>query len=175
MAETQTARFSEEQSFPQFRVRVTLALPPIFVTALAVWQLGFGHKMGRYPISNGGLIVLTALLWGVYLRLITVSLSTEIGEAEIVVRMKGFHRKRTIPLDGVRTVKIVTYDPVKDFGGYGIRKTKSGEAMVARGNRGVRLEMKDGTMVVIGSLRAEALAAAIAAARKRLGDRPKLK
>ena len=154
-------------------MRVTLALPPVFVTALAVWQVGFGHRMGRYPISNGGLTFLSALLWAVYLRLVTVRLSTELGEREIRVRMKGFRRRRSIPLEGVRAVKTVTFDPVKDFGGYGIRATKSGMAMVARGNRGVRLEMKDGTMVVIGSQRAEALAAAIAAARKRLGDRPK--
>ena len=109
------------------------------------------------------------------MRLVTVRLSTEVDETEIRVRMKGFRRRRSIPLDGVRGVKIVTYDPVKDFGGYGIRKTKSGVAMVARGNRGVRLEMRDGTMTVIGSQRAEALAAAIATARKRLADRPKLK
>ncbi len=156
-------------------MRVTLALPPVFLTALAVWQVGFGHKMGRYPISNGGLTVLSVLLWAVYLRLVTVRLSTEVGETEIRVRMKGFRRRRSIPLDGVRGVKIVTYDPVKDFGGYGIRTTKSGVAMVARGNRGVRLEMRDGTMTVIGSQRAEALAAAIATARKGLANRPKLK
>lgn len=156
-------------------MRVTLALPPVFITALAVWQVGFGHKLGRYPISNGGLTVLSALLWAVYVRLVTVRLSTEIDEREIRVRMRGFRRRRSIAIDGVRAVKTVVFDPVKDFGGYGIRATKSGMAMVARGNRGVRLEMKDGAMVVIGSQRAEALAAAIAAARKSLSDRPKLK
>jgi len=175
LAETQTTGFYEEQRFPQVRMRVTLALPPIFLTALAVWQVGFGHRIGRYPISNGGITILSAMLWAVYIRLVTVRLSTEIGENEIRVRMKGFHRKRSIPLDAVRGVKVVTFDPVKDFGGYGIRATKSGVAMVARGNHGVRMEMKDGTMVVIGSQRAEALAAGITSARKRLREQPKLK
>ncbi len=56
----------------------------------------------------------------------------------------------------------MTYRPIADYGFWGIRAGRDGErALIARGNRGVRLELTDGTRLLIGSQRPEALAAAL--------------
>ena len=54
-------------------------------------------------------------------------------------------------------IEVVTYRPIADYGFWGIRAGRDGErALIARGNRGVRLELTDGTRLLIGSQRPEA-------------------
>lgn len=55
------------------------------------------------------------------------------------------------------------YDPLREFGGWGIRKGKGGNAFTLRGREGVQLEMRSGKKVLIGSQQAAGLAAAIRA------------
>jgi hypothetical protein len=70
--------------------------------------------------------------------------------------------RRSIVIDEIRCVDVVTYKPFRDFGFWGIRSGRDGErALIARGNRGVRLELSDGSKLLIGSQRPELLAAAI--------------
>ena len=70
--------------------------------------------------------------------------------------------RRNIAVDSVRTIEVVTYRPLLDHGGWGIRSGPEGERVLsARGNRGVRLVLNDGTRILIGSQRPEALAIAI--------------
>jgi hypothetical protein len=56
----------------------------------------------------------------------------------------------------------VNYRPIADYGFWGVRAGRDGErAFIARGNRGVRLELIDGTKILIGSQRPEALASVL--------------
>ena len=60
-----------------------------------------------------------------------------------------------------------SYRPIADYGGWGIRAGRDGERVLnARGNRGVRLELADGTRLLIGSQRPEELAETIERARR---------
>ncbi len=166
MASGAAVLFREEQSFPQLRLRITLAIPPLCLAALTLWQVVLGHPVGKQPPSNASLITLTVFLLIVYLRLVTVRLSTEVTPEQVRVRMRGFWRERRVAASDIKALKIITYDPVRDYGGYGIRKTRRGTAMIARGNRGVRLELKSGGAMVIGSAQPEELLSAILKARQ---------
>ncbi len=148
------------------RMRITLAIPPLLFAGLTFWQVVLGHPVGKQSLSNASLIAFTILLALVYLRLITVRLSTEVTEAGVRVWMRGFFRERRFAASDVKSVKVITYDPIRDFGGYGIRKTRRGMVMLATGSRGVRLELVTGTRAVIGSARADELASAINRARQ---------
>ena len=57
----------------------------------------------------------------------------------------------------------MTYSPLVEYGGWGIRGWGKNVALNARGNRGVRLMLMDGRRVLVGSQRAEELAAALGA------------
>ena len=59
-------------------------------------------------------------------------------------------------------LEVVSYRPLADYGGWGIRSGRDGERVLnARGNRGVRLDLADGSRLLIGSQRPEALALAL--------------
>ncbi len=76
--------------------------------------------------------------------------------------------RRRVAIDTVTSVEVVTYRPVADCGGWGIRSTRDGERVLnARGNRGVRVRLSGGGSLLIGSQDPEALAAAI-----EVGTRP---
>jgi hypothetical protein len=157
--------FHEEQSFGQLRLRLMLALPPAALSVLLVWQVVLGHPWGKQPMSNGGLIGLTVFLWLVYLRLTRVRLVTNVEPGELLVGLRGLWRMRRIPLTNLKAVKIVTFHPLRDFGGYGIRSLNRGKAYVAGGTRGVRLELNDDSVLVIGSNRPEELSRVLRPAR----------
>jgi hypothetical protein len=154
--------FYEEQPFRQLRLRILTAIPPVVMTLLAIWQVGLGHRLGKEPMSNGSLIGWSVFLWIVYLRLITVKLVTELRPGELRVRMRGLWRSHSIPLSDIKSVNAITFDAARDWGGYGIRSTRRGTAYLAGGDHGAELEMKNGSVVLIGSRRSGELALAIA-------------
>ncbi len=72
-----------------------------------------------------------------------------------------------VSISNVKSHAIVQYRPIADHGGWGIRAGRDGErVLTARGNRGVRLELTDGTRLLIGSQRPEELAETIERARR---------
>ena len=67
--------------------------------------------------------------------------------------------RRIVATANIRRIEVVTYRPIADFGFWGICTGRDGErALIARGNRGVRIELNDGSRLLIGSQRPEALA-----------------
>jgi hypothetical protein len=154
--------FYEEQPLRQVRLRILTAIPPVAMTLLAILQVGFGHRWGEQPMSNAAVIGWAIFLWIVYLRLITVKLVTELQPGELRVAMRGLWRSHSVTLSEVKSVQAVTFDPVRDWGGYGIRSTRRGTAYIAGGGEGVELEMVGGGVVLIGSRRSSELAQAVA-------------
>src|ERR1700733_13633082 len=75
--------FREVQRFPLRRIAVALASPPCFMLGLLIWQVVLGHPWGKHPMSNGDVIGWTVFLCLVYLRLITVRLSTQVRGREL--------------------------------------------------------------------------------------------
>jgi len=138
-----------------------LAIPPVALLLLLIWQVLLGHKWGREPVSNGDVIGWTIFLWLVYLRLITVRMVTEVGARELRIALRGVWRSRRIPLDAIQAVETVSHDIARHYGGYGIRTATDGRAYVAGGSRGVRLTLKGGEKLMVGSERPEELAAAL--------------
>ena len=153
--------FHEVQSFRLKRQRILLAIPPVAMLLLLLWQVILGHPWGRRPMSNAGVIGWTIFLWLVYLRLVTVRLVTEVRPAELSVAMRGLWRKRRISLSEIAEAEAVTYDAGRDWGGYGVRSTRRGTAYIAGGNRGVRLQLVKGGTILIGSQCPEELLSAI--------------
>jgi hypothetical protein len=141
--------FYEEQTFRQGRIRILLAVPPSILLVLVIWQVVLGHPWGKHPMSNASLVGWAIFLWLVYLRLVRIRLVTELGPSELLVSMRGLWRTRRIPLSDIKSFEVVKYDPVRDYGGYGIRITRHGIAYIAGGSDGVRLQLISGATVLV--------------------------
>jgi hypothetical protein len=94
------------------------------------------------------------------LRLVTV-----VSTSGLTVRLVPLQpRGRRLAWSDVSSARPVTYRPLRDYGGWGIRGFGGRMAYNARGDRGVLIELRGGATLLIGSQRPEELAQAIAAA-----------
>jgi hypothetical protein len=70
--------------------------------------------------------------------------------------------RRSIPIESIARVEVVQYRPIADYGGWGIRYGRDGERVLnARGDRGVRFHLVDGSKILVGSQHPEQLALAV--------------
>jgi hypothetical protein len=80
-------------------------------------------------------------------------------------------RRRRIPLERIERAERVTYRPIREYGGWGIRRGRDGWCYNVCGNRGVRLELGGGERLLLGSQTPEELARAILVRKNLLGGR----
>lgn len=69
--------------------------------------------------------------------------------------------RRTFPIAEITRCEVITYRPVRDYGGWGWRWSRRGWAFTMRGNRGVMVHRTRRKSFLVGSQRPEELAAAL--------------
>jgi hypothetical protein len=128
------------------------------VVGFAIWAL---TSLG--PLQAGEWIPLIVGV-GLILLFLVLELTVTVRPAEIDIRFRPLTRRR-IPLAALRSGEARTYRPLREYGGWGVRRGWGGGwAYNVRGNRGVQLELEDGTSILVGSQHADELAAAIQSA-----------
>ena len=143
------------------------------VSALA-WVILFDRTIGQVNpwfgwhgravkvLVAGGVVLPPALVLGA-LRMLTL-----VTPAELRISF-GFlpAYKRVVAIDAIASIEVVQYHPIRDYGGWGLRFRPDGErAYNARGDRGVRIRLRDGSRLLIGSQRPEELARALDAVHR---------
>jgi hypothetical protein len=152
-----TALFREEQYF-DWRVYAMIA------SVEALTGMGVLHQNAWSRELLLGLAIGTGLL--LFLAVFVLRMTTEVTPTDVRVWF-GWAPiyRRIVPLVDIRRIEPTTFRPISDYGFWGVRSGRDGErALIARGNRGVRLELADGSLLVIGSQRPEELARAIQSA-----------
>jgi len=152
-AESGQVYFREVQRFTQWWVW-------LFVLGIAalMWygfveQIVFSRPFGDHPAPDWMLILFLALFGiGMPWLFIIAALRTEVRADALYVRFVPFHLSwlRIAP-ESIRTVTAGRYNPLVDYGGWGIRYGRGGRAYNTSGNQGVRLELGDGSHLMIGS------------------------
>lgn len=158
--------FREVQRFRQLWLWLILLAPAVFL-AWGVWQqLVRGQPFRANPMSDVMLIAVAAFMGLFLLWMYQVRLVTEVHDDEVHVQFVYMWRRRKIPLGEIHAVRAVTYSPIRDYGGWGIRRGARGWAYNVSGNRGVEIEMADRRHLMVGSQQPEELARAIETRRK---------
>jgi len=164
--------FREVQKMNQMWVWLIVAIPIIISWYGAYQQLLLGKPFGNNPAPDW-MILLYFLIFGILFPLFfySIKLVTEVREDGLSVRFYPFHLSfKTFPFETVRNYEIRTYNPLRDYGGWGIRYGPKGKAYTTAGNRGVLFEFADGKKIkklMIGSQVPEKLAEAVRRGIKR--------
>ena len=161
MARSTASDFHEEQPFSERRLRLAIAVLPLLITLLAAARATLPRWPSRLPVSTGDLAFLAVLLWIVYAWLARVRLVTDVSAEGIAVGLRGLFWHDRVPAGGWRSASLATFDAAREFGGYGLRRVGALRAYVASGSRGVRIELTDGSVLLLGSDRAADLLAAL--------------
>jgi hypothetical protein len=124
----------------------------LFLTYLYAFQLG-GRPMtaSSYAVAMGILASMLILMY---------QLQTEVSDTQVVVRFGLGLIKRSIPVDAIQSVEVVTN---KWYYGWGIRWIPNGWLYNVRGTKGIEIKLKKGRVARIGSADPEGLARAVQA------------
>jgi hypothetical protein len=152
--------FKEIQKFKQPWVWVLLigtGLITIGVFGFGIYRQIFqGIKFGNHPMSDRGLIIgfCLVLLLNISLFLLfgLSKLTTVIDKIGIEYRFFPFHSSpRLIYWDMIEKYMVIKYDPLKDYGGWGIKYSKHVKAYTLSGDKGLLLYLKSGKRILIGT------------------------
>lgn len=107
------------------------------------------------PQKGAGAFILAPMIFLIWA--LTTPMNTWIDAEGLRVRFGLIPSYRvTIRLEEIESAEVVTYDPIRDYGGWGIRGLPV-SCLNARGNRGVKLRLKNGRSMLIGSQTPEEL------------------
>lgn len=157
--------FREEQNFDWW-VYALLIVVELAVSFPLYWLYQRGHD----PFAAGGLrglafslLALGGLTAPMVFAVGFLRMTTEVTPTDVRIWFGWIPSyRRFVAIGQIQKIEVVTYRPIREHGGWGIRFGSDGErALTAKGNRGVRLDLADGTRLLIGSQRPEALALAI--------------
>lgn len=85
-------------------------------------------------------------------------LQTRIDHSSIQVKFSPFHKNFVeYPLNEISDMAVVKYNPIMDYGGWGIRGFGSNKAFNLRGNYGLKILLKNGNIRLIGTQNPEEL------------------
>ena len=151
--------FSEKQRFRQWWLCLLVLIGPVFLIWAIFQQVVMDAPIGNNPTSDLVLITL-GLIFGIGLPgfIFVIRLDTEVSECGVRIRCWPFHRRWVVfDFEAIQKAEAITYRPLADYGGWGIRYGRKGKAYNVSGNTGVLLTMKNGKRVLIGSMDHEAL------------------
>ena len=155
--------FSEVQRF-----RANPVVMVVWAAALLVWygfylQIVAGIPFGTNPAPDWMMwVILAAFGVGLPALFLLLRLEVRVGGGRLSYRMYPVHLQfREVPCREIAAAEAVIYRPVREYGGWGLRRGKGGPACMVSGNRGVRISLADGSSLLIGSQRADECVAAL--------------
>jgi len=168
MQQQASISFSESQRFDQPWLWLSLGAGLLLLLAVFGYglyvQLVLGQPWGDRPLSDTDLIWLSLVSLVGYaallLLLYLLRLSTEVRPDGLSIH---FHplRHKLIPYRRIQSVQARRYRPLWEYGGWGIRYGPGGWAYNVKGDRGVQLVLDNGSRLLLGSQRPDALERAI--------------
>ncbi|WP_319508071.1 DUF6141 family protein [uncultured Methanolobus sp.] len=155
--------YREVQKFNQLWVRLLIILPAAMAWYGAIEQLVYGRPYGNNPVSDQGMITIWVIFGFLFpLFMMSIRLMVEVKANGIYVKFFPFHLSyRHFPFENISSYSAISYRPILDYGGWGIRYGSKGKAYNISGNRGVMLEFRNGKHLMLGSQEAEIFKMAI--------------
>ena len=108
-------------------------------------------------INNRGtstLIALIPLISGAvpFFFLMKMELVLTIDSEKITYRFYPFHSKnKEIRKSDIEEIRVDGYDPISDYGGWGIRYGSKGKAYTVSGNYGIKIKLRNKANMLIGT------------------------
>ncbi|MCK5848696.1 MAG: hypothetical protein KAH01_05815 [Caldisericia bacterium] len=151
--------YEDNQHLNMWWVWLIVILLTIFMWYSAIMQLIFNTPIGTNPGSDTFIFIFW-LLFGVLFPIFIATCNMLIKVDNKCIKIVSGNRllfNRTIMLNNISKAEIKTYNPLKEYGGWGNRGFGKNKAYTVSGNRGLQLTLIDESKVLIGSNDPESL------------------
>lgn len=146
--------FKEQQYFRQSWLWILLTgINGLFIFGL-VKQVLFGEVFGNNPMNNETLIIITMITLVITISFIFIRLETVIDQVGIHYQYFPFQTTvKTITWDRISKSYVRQYNPIAEYGGWGLRLGLfgSGQAFNVSGNQGLQIVYDNGKKFLIGT------------------------
>lgn len=148
--------FSKRQRFKQVWIWIILlGINGLFIYGL-VKQVVFKQQFGSKPLSDAGLVIATACSFLPAVLFLCLRLETIIKPDGIYVRFFPFRLNFThYSWNKLHQLFVRQYNPIGEYGGWGLRGFGKNTALNVSGNKGIQLVTKDGSKILIGTNKAD--------------------
>ena len=155
--------YQEYQTIRSWWVRIPILISSIFCVYIFLQQILFNQSLTDNIITDVFVLIIILIIGiGIPTFVHFVRLETKIQNENLTIKFWPFHFKPVIfPIDDIKNAEAITYNPIKDYGGWGIRYGIKGKAYNLNGNKGVLLTFKNNQVILIGSQSHEKLCKAI--------------
>lgn len=153
--------FREVQKFTQIWIWLLLGFVAAVVWYMLIVQIFLGTPVGNNPAPDQ-VVWIILIVFGIALPLFlgSLKLKTEVWNRGIVINFFPIQNK-LVSFDEIEKVEAIKYNPIRKYGGWGIKIGRGGRVYSISGNMGVRLDLTNGKHIMIGSHRAKELEKAI--------------
>jgi len=144
--------FYEEQKFTQPWLQILLYIVWTGFLCLSVLLI---KQKAAGPLPA---ILLFLFISALVLLFKNMKLITRITKNAVEYRFVPWQRKfKTIEKQEIAHLEVITYNPIRDYGGWGIRYGKKGTAYTTKGNKGLLIHRKTGKDFLLGTAKPEEL------------------
>ena len=155
--------YAEEQRFRQIWILLIVGFIAILAWISFLLQIVIGEPFGTNPAPDI-LVIVLLVIFGIIFQVwfFVMRLEVQVTRTDLRFRLFPLHLQwREFPLATIVEAEAVTYRPILEYGGWGIRIGRKGMAYNVSGNRGVQVTLEGGKSFLLGSLQPENLASAI--------------
>lgn len=171
--------FEETQVFRQKALWLLLTVitgGSIVLFGIALYnQVIINEQFGEKPMSDTALLIGFVLVIGFAIFLawffFSIRLETKIDDTNIRYKFWPFIRDyRVIPVQSIHSIEVEKYRPIMEYGGWGYRFSMKGRGLCLNvsKNMGLRVQLKDGFELLLGTQKADELAVAIKSLKKNM-------
>lgn len=153
-------RFKETQRFINAPIFIIVMLGVLTVILFST----FGPSAKALPetsVFEKGLPFLVVFI--VLILFISMRLETEVNSLGVTYRFFPIIRKpRTIPWNEITQAEVRKYQPIREYGGWGLKGLLTNKAVSISGNKGLQLHLASGRKLLIGTQKPKELEAVLA-------------
>jgi hypothetical protein len=153
--ERAVTRYHESQRF-HGAILGLLVAAFVVVAVVTIVELFAGRPAEIWLIVVGPLVVLVVAV------LLSLShLDVDVTDEGVTIAFRHVWPARRIRFSEIVGLEVRRYNPLLEYGGWGVRLGPKGCGYMTSGNEGVQLRLRKGLPVLIGSMRTRELEAAI--------------
>lgn len=147
-----SALFIETQRFTQKIFKIVLSLMTILFLFAFIRQVIFNMPFGNHPMSNTGLSAAVIFLALFNILFYSMKLVTTIDQEAITIKFTPFHFfPKRFEWSQLSDVVVRQYDPMKEYGGWGLRGFGKKSLMTVSGNWLIEIVFLNDQRLLIGT------------------------
>lgn len=148
-----TIQIEEKQRFKEIALYIILGLLQVLFLWGFFQQVIFNKPWGTKPAGDIVLLTINIGVFVLILLFFSINLKTTITDNYFSFRFFPFQiRRKIIYWKEIQNIRIVRYDGIKEFWGYGLRYMPGkGWCYTISGDYGVRVTLKNGKKLLIGT------------------------